>query len=352
MLELLKKLVSIPAACGHEHEISKFMLEYMKDKVDECYIDGLGNVIVKKQGKNKGPVLMLSAHADEVGFIVKKIEESGLIRFEKLGGHDDRVILCQQVVVSTKNGPLTGIIGTISCHMMKYDDPNLVRKHSSLYIDIGAKDKAEAIEMGVSIGDPITWLNEVKPLGKNRIVGHGFDDKAGCALLAKAIEEIDFNNVCGTVYGVFSVQEEVGLRGAHTASNQIQPDIAIAIDTTACSDTPENMMDNTVGLGRGAGIKVMDFSLISSVSLRKKLQAVAEENNIEYQLEVFPGIGTDAGEMHKAGSGVPTGVISIPSRYAHSPNEVIDLGDYEYSKELLKAFILDMKEGDGYPFVN
>ena len=352
MQELLKKLVSIPGPCGFEHEVIRYLYDRLKDKADEIWVDGLGNLIAKKSGAHPGPVLMLSAHADEVGFIVKKIEKNGLIRFEKIGGHDDRMILNERVIVRTQDGRMhEGVIGCISCHMLRFDNPQLVRKHSEMYSDVGAKDEEAVRRMGIRVADSITWQTPYTPFGENRVMGHGFDDRAGCAVLAKCLEDIDFESVHGTVYFVFSVQEELGLRGARVASQQITADVAIAVDTTAASDTFEAMMDNTTRLGDGVAIKAMDFSLLASLSVRRKLTALAEENAIPHQIEVFCGIGTDAGEMHKEKAGVPTCVLSIPSRYAHCPVEVLDLGDLAATKDLLTAFILAMRDKAEYAFL-
>ncbi|WP_096187105.1 M42 family metallopeptidase [Evansella halocellulosilytica] len=351
MRELLQELTKLSGPCGFEHDVARYIYERVSKITDDVSIDGIGNVIAKVNGANDGPSLVVSAHMDEIGFIVKKIEKNGLIRFEKLGGHDDRILLAQKVQIRTENGIRYGVIGTISAHMMKYDNPEKVRKHSELYIDVGVDSKAEVTELGIQIGDPITWAAGEIEFGKNRIIGKGFDDRVGCAILLNALEETDFSNVYGTVYAVFSVQEEVGLRGAKVAGQQIQADLSLAIDTTAVSDTPEAMMDDTLALGKGPGIKVMDFSLIASVSVRKKMIQVAEEQQIPYQLEVFPGIGTDGGAISQSQDGVPTGVISIPSRYAHSPVEVLDLSDIENSKNLLKQFMLSMREKSEFRFI-
>ena len=352
MRSLLKDLVSISGPCGFEHEVARYLVNRLKGAADEIWVDGLGNVIAKKAGAHPGPTLMLSAHADEVGFIVKKIEANGLIRFEKIGGHDDRTILNERVVIRTQDGTLRqGVIGCISAHMMRFDNTQLVRKHSEMYIDVGAKDAAGVARLGIQVADPITWQTPYEEFGESRAMGHGFDDRAGCAVLAKCLEDIDFSQVHGTVYFVFSTQEELGLRGARVASQQITADVAIAVDTTAASDTFEAMMDNTTRLGDGVSIKAMDFSLLASLSVRRKLTRLAEENNIPHQIEIFGGIGTDAGEMHKEKAGVPTCVLSIPSRYAHCPVEVIDLGDLTATKDLLTAFILSMRDKAEYAFL-
>lgn len=351
MESVLRELTSIVGPSGFEHEVVHYITERVRPWADECTVDGIGNIVVKKQGANAGPCLLVSTHMDEVGFIVKKIEENGLIRFEKLGGHDNRILLAQRVNIRTRQGGVPGVIGTISCHMMKFDDANRVRKHSEMYIDVGAADKAEVRELGIELGDPVSWATDVQKLGKYRLVGKGFDDRAGCAVLLKALEETDFSKVHGTIYAVFSVQEEVGLRGAKVAGQHIDADVALAIDTTAVSDTPEEMMDDTLELGKGPGIKVMDFSLIASASVRNRLIKVAENHSIPYQLEIFPGIGTDAGALNLSKNGVPSGVISIPSRYAHSPVEVIDLRDLDNCVELLKGFITELRDSKDFSFL-
>ena len=352
MRSLLRDLVSISGPCGFAPEVARYLVGRLKGVADEIWVDGLGNVIARKAGAHPGPTLMLSAHADEVGFIVKKIENNGLIRFEKVGGHDDRTILNERVVIRTQDGTLRqGVIGCISAHMMRFDNTQLVRKHSEMYIDVGAKDAEGVARLGIQVADPITWYTPYEEFGEDRVMGHGFDDRAGCAVLAKCLEDIDFTKVHGTVYGVFSTQEELGLRGARVASQQITADVALAIDTTACSDTFEAMMDNCIGLGRGVGIKAMDHSLLASVTVRRRLVSLAEENKIPYQIEVFCGIGTDAGEMHKEKAGVPTSVLSIPSRYAHCPVEVLDLGDLQATYDLLSAFILAMRTKEEFAFL-
>ncbi len=351
MEKLIQELISLPGACGQEHAVIKYLYERLKDQTDTCYVNGLGDLIVTKKGAFDGPVLAVSAHTDEVGFIVKKIETSGLIRFEKLGGHDDRILLSQKVLVHGEKGPCPGVIGTISAHMQRFDNTSLIRNYREMYIDIGAADDQEVREMGVSEGDQITWNSPFTRCGKSRAYGHAFDDRCGCAVLVKAIENTDFSKVHGTLIGIFSTQEEVGLRGATAAASSIRPDVALAVDTTAVSDTPEAMMDKTLALGKGAGIKVMDFSLLASKAVWKFMRKIAEENNIPYQLEIFTGIGTDAGALHQGYDGVPSGVISIPSRYAHSNVEMIDMNDFENCEKLLEAFLLNMRDSSQFAFL-
>ena len=352
MRDLLKKLVSIPAVCGREQEIILYLWEKLHSLADEAYVDGLGNLVICMKGSRPGPTLHLSAHSDEVGFIIKKVEPSGLLRFEKVGGNDDRNLLISRVIVKTDKGLLPGVIGTQSAHMRPYDKGDHIRASKEMYIDIGAKDAQSALVMGVEPGCTATWYSDYLEFGDGRVMGHAFDDRAGCAVLVKVLEETDFKRVAGEVYFVFSVQEELGIRGSKTASAQIAADVAIAVDATVVSDTPEAALDNNLALGKGPAIKVMDGRTMSSSAVVSRLCQVAQQQQIPYQLEIFPGIGTDAGEMQFSGSGVPTGAVSIPSRYSHSCNEVIDLQDLENSKELLIGFIYSMEAPSEFRFAN
>jgi putative aminopeptidase FrvX len=352
MKKLLQDLTDLVGPSGFEHEIARVILERVKPLADEVTIDGLGNIIARVRGQYPGPTLLVSAHMDEIGFIVKKIEENGLIRFEKLGGHDDRILLAQQVRIQTESGVRLGVIGTISAHMVKFDDPVHVRQHRDLYIDVGADSRNAVERLGIQVGDPISWATQMQMLGDTKVVGKAFDDRAGCAVLIQALQELNASDMHGEVCAVFSVQEEVGLRGAKVAGEQVAADVSIAIDTTAVSDTPEQMMDSTLRLGYGPCIKVMDQSLIASRSVRKELEEAAKAAAIPYQHEIFMGIGTDAGALHQSRGGVPSGVISIPSRYAHSPVEVMDLNDLIQAKDLLKQFIYRLRSKEQFRFID
>lgn len=353
MFKLLETLTSLHGPCGYEAAVSRFLKEYLSDKTDSVEVDPIGNVIARIKGKEEGPSTLLTAHIDEVGFIVKKIEANGLLRFEKLGGHDDRILLAQEVTVLTKQGELNGVIGTMSAHYVKFDDPSKVRKHAQLYIDIGAASKEDAEALGIELGTPITWKKQLKYAGSEktgRVIGKALDDRAGCAVLIQTLEELQDRDFSGELIFLFAVQEEVGLRGAKTASQNLHADVAIAVDTTAVSDTPEETMDQSLQIGAGVGIKVMDFSLITHYKVKDALVETAKEKNIPYQMEVFPGIGTDAGAVAFSQKGVPTGVLSVPSRYAHSPVELVDMKDLEATKDLLKEFVKSLSTTSTFNF--
>ncbi|MEC5425417.1 M42 family metallopeptidase [Virgibacillus sp. C22-A2] len=353
MEELLKQLTSLSGPCGYEQNVTYFIEDYVKEKADHVHVDTMGNVIVMKKGNKSGPVTLLTAHMDEVGFIVKKIEENGLLRFEKLGGHDDRILLAQEVKVMGKDKEFDGVIGTLSTHFLKFDDPVKVRRHAEMYIDIGATSKQEVQDLGVDVGTPITWATKAKLIGSEgnkMMIGKSLDDRSGCAVLLTVLNELQNKDFAGEIVLLFTVQEEVGLRGAQTGIRQVDADIAIAVDTTAVSDTPEDIMDNSLQIGAGTGIKVMDFSLIVQKTMKDLLVKFAEEFSINYQLEVFPGIGTDGGAVALSDKGIPTGVLSIPSRYTHSPVELISMKDLEATKDLLKAFVFNIDDKTDFTF--
>lgn len=354
MYELLKGLCDIVGPSGFEQEVQRFILNEVKDYVDEYHIDSVGNLIVKKKGNNPDfPSLVIAAHTDEIGFIVKKIEDNGLIRFEKLGGFDDRILLSLPVKVRSENGTVDGVIGTISAHYVKWDDPKRISSHRDLYIDIGARTAEEAMEMGIKVGQPISYGTEFKKIGNNRVIGKALDDRAGCALLIRLLQNIGGNGVQhGDIYGAFTVQEEVGLRGASVVSAAVDPDFALALDTTPTSDTFDVLMTGTRSLGSGPCIKIADKSLIAHPLVTQHLEKVAAEGNIPYQHEVFMGIGTDAGAIHMTNKGVTTGVISIPSRYTHTPIEVVDLDDMENSYKLLHDFVVTLDQLKGKTFLD
>ncbi|AQQ51890.1 M42 family metallopeptidase [Planococcus lenghuensis] len=350
MYQLLKELCDLVGPSGFEQDVQRFIFNKVKDVGDEVKVDGLGNLIVKVDATDPNmPSILLAAHSDEIGFIVKKIEKNGTLRFEQLGGFDNRVLLAQSVTIKGANGYVNGVIGTLSAHYVKWDDPKRTASHREMYIDIGAASAEEVAEMGVKVGQPISYGSELKLVGdqkRNRVVGKGLDDRAGSALLVQLLTKLksQLDRRHGDVYLAFTVQEEVGLRGASVLSDGIRPDFALAIDTTPTSDTYDVLMTGTRSLGLGPCIKIADKSLVAHPLVIQLLEKVALEKNIPYQNEVFMGIGTDAGAIHMTASGVSSGVISIPSRYTHSPTEIVDLSDLENSLRLAEEFIYHAAE--------
>jgi len=324
MKNLIKDLVESYGPTGFETEVTNKIRTYIADKVDECYVDALGNLIARKKGSGKK--VMFSAHADEIGVIVTYIDDDGFLRFSNVGGLNLLTLLGGRVRFAN------GVIGVIGKEKGELKDFTL----DKLFIDIGAATKDEA-QKKVSIGDFAVFHREFADLGQ-RLVAKSMDDRIGCAVLVEAIRRLDHSD--HDLYFVFSAQEEVGLRGARTAAYSIDPDLGIAIDVTRTGDTPEApRMD--VSLGKGAAIKVKDSSVIAHPKVKNLMVRLAEADQIKYQLEVLEAGGTDAGAIHLTKSGVPSGTISIPCRYVHSPSEMVDLDDVENCVKLILAICRD-----------
>ncbi len=351
MLEQLRDLVALAGPSGMEDDVVNYLVAELKEVGITAKVDPLGNVIVTRQGTG-GPSVMISVHADEIGFIVKQIEKNGYIRFEKIGGGDNRILPAQRVWVRGENGKVLGVIGCKSAHLSGAEERSKVVPHQELYIDVGAASDEEVRAAGIEIGDPITFASELATLGASngqRLIGKAFDDRLGCVMLLRLFRELAGQEIPATIHGIFSVQEEVGLRGAKVASYGLEADVALAVDATASGDTPDGKGAG-LALGKGPGIKVMDFSMIAHRTVKNRLVATAKQLDIPYQLEVLTGIGTDAGALHQQKAGIATGVISIPNRYTHSPIEMVDVRDLEQAYQLLKQFVVNIKPVDSFAF--
>lgn len=351
MLQQLRELVALTGPSGMEDDVVKYLKAELAAIGVAGGVDPLGNVLITRQGTG-GPAVMISVHADEIGFIVKQIEADGYIRFEKIGGGDNRILLAQRVWVRGSLGQVLGVIGCKSAHLSNLEERGKVTPHQEMYIDVGASCAQEVRDAGIEVGDPISFNSELATLGAgggNRLIGKGFDDRLGCVMLLRLLRELVGQAIPATIHGIFSVQEEVGLRGAKVAGHAWDPDVALAVDATACGDTPDGKGAGLV-LGKGPGIKVMDFSMIAHRAVKNRLVQVAKERGIPYQLEILTGIGTDAGALHQQKGGVATGVISIPNRYTHSPIEMVDVRDLEQAYQLLKQFVLSLQPGDHFAF--
>lgn len=323
MKDLVKILTESYGPSGNEEKIRNVIKELVEPYGDETKIDAMGNLIVRKKGPGKK--LMFAAHMDEIGLIVTNIDEKGFIRFSNIGGVSPHVLLGERVIF--ENGTV-GVIG-----VEKLEDIKEL-KMKRLFIDIGASSKEEAMEK-VNIGDMATYYRECTFLGKS-ISAKSLDDRAGCAVLIKALKEV--KNPKYDLYFVFTTQEEVGTRGARTSAYAIEPDLAIAVDVTLCGDTPEGEKI-AVELGKGPAVKIKDMSVLSHPEVKQLLIDTAEKNKIPYQKEVLDLGGTDAGAIHLTKEGVPSGGIAIPTRYVHTPSEMVNLDDLENTVKLILALI-------------
>jgi len=329
---LLKKMLEAGGIAGYENEITKIMYEEFKKVTDEVEIDNFGNVIAKKgEGKIK---IMLSAHMDEIGLLVKNVTKEGFLNFIKIGGIDDRLLLGQRVVVKNKKGNRLGVIGTKPIHVQKEEEKNKVPKYEDMFIDIGAKSKEEAEKM-VEIGDSVIFEPNAGVLNDTLYYGKAVDDRVGCFALVKIMQRL---NVNAQVYAVATSQEEVGLKGARTSTFKLDPDYALVIDTNIAGDIPQiNERESTLKLGKGAGITIIEASgrgLIVNEKMKNLLIQTAKQNNIKYQIAVIEGGMTDGAIIYINREGVTTGVLSIPTRYIHSASAVFDIEDVNMVIEL------------------
>ncbi len=322
--DLVKRLLLTHSPSGNEFAIRELIKEEITNYVDEIFVDKLGNLIARK--KADGPKIMLAAHMDQIGLMVTHIDDKGYIRFTNIGGFSPSIALSQKVIF--RNGTV-GVIASERIENLK--DLTLEK----LYIDIGANSRKDA-EKRVSIGDVCTYHGEVI-IDDNKIISHALDDRIGCYILIETLKKLVTAE--NDLYFVFTVQEEVGLRGAKTAAFAIDPDYGIALDVTATGDTPK-CLPMAVELGSGPAVKVKDNSILCHPLIKDFMVKTAESNSIPYQLEVLEFGGTDGGAIHLTRLGVPTGVLSIPCRYIHSNCEMVFLTDIVNAMELLKKMLV------------
>ena len=336
--ENLEKLSNVHGVTGREQEVSKLMISMMKPHVDEISIDKLENVIAMKKGKKASPKAMIAAHMDEIGLMVKTITKQGFLQFAKMGGIDDRILLAQKVIIHTQKGPLQGIIGSKPPHIQKEEERKKIVTYDRLFIDVGAEDRKDANKMGVRVGDPVSFDIKYAKLTGDVVMGKAFDDRVGCAIMIEVLKQLKSTDCA--LYAVGTVQEEVGLRGAATAAFGINPDVGIALDVTVAGDVPGvKEFEASVKMGKGPVLTVADHGLITLPKVMRLLLDTAEENRIAYQLETgLPG-ATDAAKMSLTRQGVPSGTISVATRYIHSPAGILSLKDAENSAKLTAAVI-------------
>ena len=326
MFDTLKKVLAPIAPAGMESPVAEVIREEIKAHVDTVETDAMGNLIAVKLGKGENPKkIMFSAHMDHIGYVVTGIEKEGFLRVTNVGGLGPMNSLTRHVTFTN------GVEGVVTCEPVK--DGN--RTMDSLFIDIGAESREEAEKM-VSLGDMAVYAPDCFRLGENKVASPAMDDRCACALLIELVKQL--GETQNTVIAVFSVQEEVGCRGAKVAAFSQEPDIGIAIDVTAWGDTPGTKLPS-VKLGEGIAVKVMDRASISNPALREELIACGEHAGVKVQREVLPFGGTDAGAMQTARGGIPVCTISVPCRYIHSACEVIDLRDLEAGVKLLLDYL-------------
>ncbi|MFS1517572.1 M42 family metallopeptidase [Bacillus sp. SCS-151] len=338
-LDLFKTLTELPGAPGNEHAVRHFMRQEIEKYSDEIVQDGLGSIFGVRRGDKNGPTIMVAGHMDEVGFMVTQITSSGLIRFQTLGGWWSQVLLAQRVQIITDNGPVIGVISSISPHLLEEEQRNKPMKIKDMLIDIGADNREDALEIGIRPGQQIVPFSPFTPMANSKkILAKAWDNRYGCGLSIELLKELKGEQLPNVLYSGATVQEEVGLRGAQTAANMIKPDLFFALDASAANDTTGDK--SAFGhLGQGALLRIFDRSMITHRGMREFVLDTAESNNIPYQFFVMPTGGTDAGRVHMSNNGVPSAVIGICSRYIHTHGSIIHVDDYAAAKELIVTLV-------------
>lgn len=325
MFDMLKKLLAPIGPSGLEEPVAAAIRQALEGYVDTMETDAMGNLICTKQGSDAaGRKIMLSAHMDHIGYIVTGYEKEGFLRVTNVGGVNVNASLTRHVAFAN------GVQGVLVCEPVSGD-----KAMKNLFIDIGAESREEAEKM-VQLGDVAVYAPDCFRLGENKVASPAMDDRCACALLVKLMQTL--GETRDTVIALFSVQEEVGCRGAKTASFAREPDEGIALDVTLWGDTPETKIP-AIRLGGGCCVKIMDRASISNPALRDALLACGEKAGVKTQREVLPYGGTDAGAMQTSRGGIPVCTISIPCRYVHSACEVIDMRDMEAALALLQTYL-------------
>lgn len=345
-IQLFKELCEASGAPGFEYGIRDVVMRVMTPLADEISVDRLGNVVALIKGKSSDKKIMCAAHMDEIGFIVRHIDDNGFIRILPLGGFDAKTLTAQRVIVHGKRD-LYGCMGVKPIHVMSPEERTKMPAVTDYVVDVGLPK--EEVEKLVSIGDAITRYSDLIEMG-DCVNVKSIDNRGGCYLLIEAVRTIleSGNKPDYDLYAVFTVQEEVGLRGAHGATMAIQPDFAFALDTTIAYDTPgASPHEKCTQLGKGAAIKVYDGTLVTDPRMVQFMKALCDEGGITHQLELLSAGGTDAGAMQKfTAGGALTGAISIPTRNVHQSIEMCHKGDVDACVALLTACFTALNRWD------
>ncbi len=338
-LELLKALSEMHGVSGFEGPVRGFIRSQLEG-LAEFETDNLGSLVCKKRGTDDRPRIMVPAHMDEIGFVVKDVDESGCLRFATLGGWLEQVMLGHQVVVKTRKGDLAGVIGSTPPHMLPREERDKLIKQKKMFIDVGARGKKEAEGLGVRIGDPVVPRQEFTQLENGKcLMGKAWDDRAGCALIIELIQRLRRLKHPNTVCGVGTVQEEVGTRGAETAADVVNPDFCMALDVGIATDVPGIEGEPKVSLGKGPVLYMQDAGTISHLRFRDFVVETAERRKIPHQISLIEGGATDARAVQLHGRGVASVVFGLPARHIHSHAGVIHTDDYDAMLRLLVELV-------------
>lgn len=332
---LLKKICEVAGAPGHEERVRKLVLSEIEGLVDEISIDNMGNVIAIKKAKNGVSTpkkAMVAAHMDEIGFIVTHIDDKGFLRFHTLGGFDPKTLTSQRVIVHGKKD-LVGVMGSKPIHVMSPEERNKGVKTTDFFIDLGLSK--EEVDKYVTVGDPVTRDRELIEMG-DCVNCKSLDNRVSVYILIEVLKLLKSVEIPVDLYAVFSVQEEVGLRGAKMAAHAINPDFGFGLDTTIAFDVPGAAAHEKItSLGEGVAIKIMDTSAIADVRMVKYLKSIANNNNIKWQPEILTGGGTDTAAIQSMSKNAIVGAVSLPTRHIHQVIEMCHKEDIDGAVQLL-----------------
>ncbi len=349
--ELLKKLTLAFGPPGFEEEPRKIMFDYLKDYGEITY-DKLGSIIVKKEGNSKTPKVMIAGHLDEIGFLVKSITKEGMLKIVPAGGWWEHTMLAQRVKIRTSKGDIIGVVGAKPPHELEAEERQKVVKMDTLHVDIGAyKDFDVKDKLGVRVGDPVVPDTDFVELNEKVYLSKAFDNRVGCAVVVEVIKELAKSNHPNTVFGVGTVQEELGLRGAGTSAEVIRPDVAFAIDVSLANDMSSGGFEKDERLGNGPAIIFMDRTMVANWRLRDFAIEIANDIKIPYHVTYVSG-GYDTGRIHLLREGVPSLNIGIPSRYIHSHSSMIHRDDFDNAIKLIVEIICKLDENRVRTFLN
>ncbi|MDH5767838.1 MAG: M42 family metallopeptidase [Nitrospirota bacterium] len=331
---------------GYEREVREIIRRNLKD-ITTIEQDRLGSIVCRKDGESETPRIMLAGHMDEIGFIVKLVTDEGFIKFSTIGGWWGHVMLAQRVVIKTRKSDVIGLIGSKPPHILTEEDRKKLQEPKDMYIDVGATSADEVKELDIRPGDPIVPICPFTVLSTGKTyLAKAFDDRVGCALFIDIIKKLVSEKHPNTVYGVGTVQEEVGLRGARTSSWIVEPDVGITLEIGVAGDVPDVKKDDAQGkLGKGPAIIIRDGTMIPNLRLRDLFVDTAEELGIPYQFDLLERGGTDSGAIHLHRRGVPNLVIAVPTRHIHSHAGIIHRNDYDRAVQLVSEVIKRLNAG-------
>jgi putative aminopeptidase FrvX len=342
--ELLRELSEVIGISGYEEEARAIILKEVEPFVDESWVDPLGNLLVIRKGKQDQPRILLDAHMDEIGFIVRYIHESGFLRLTPIGGWDSRVLpghrVCLQPSESKSKKPVFGVIGATPPHLTTSKQRESVIAIDDLYVDIGVTSQKAVEAMGIRIGTPMTVWQPFIELPDDTVSGKAFDDRVGCLVIIEVLKQLakSADHKCSIAVN-FAVAEEVGGRGARTGAYTLDPDVALALECTSAGDMPGIPKHKSpTTLGKGPAITVADRTLIVHPKVLATLEQVARKEKISFQYKQPLGGGTDGGPISQSRKGIPTGVVSVPCRYIHSAISLLRLSDIKATIELVYGF--------------